>query len=567
MRWALLWLGAFACGGARPVAVPAPAGSSRLAELAIPGDRVFADVARDVIDVVFAIDPSGAASAGLFDDALRVPSYRPDVVDRLVRRLDADLAILRSLRPQWRTWPVDQQIDFRWIYANAETARRQLVVERMFRRRPAAWLEPVANVLIAFASWAPDDRVRPSRIWKLVPGMVDEMRVVAVEVTRRDQDTALKLVAALVAMAERDGSPEATLAVDALRSYKADLAKLPVEREFAVIGSDNYAWRLRHTMLLDITGEQLLAEAGQELVRVDGELAMLAEQGPAHDPTDEQRQRAQALTRDELLALYDDIQVALRRATVGGGFVTVPAEVGPINARETPEAMVPLTGDGGSMNPPPPLASGRVGYWNVERFRTDWSIDRRVSAVATAERWKGNWMGPYAAHEGFPGHHLQLSIARLHVDPIRSILPDPVQNEGWALYAEEALLTHGGFGSSPQAKAAVLGSYRARVARVIFGVNVETGAWDLQRGADFKHGAKPGQGHVDEELLRTIQWPTQLVCYFAGKRQIQALKQALQRRLGAAYSDRAFHDALLAEGSIPIALIRAKLLGEPVPDL
>ena len=47
--------------------------------------------------------------------------------------------------------------------------------------------------------------------------------------------------------------------------------------------------------------------------------------------------------------------------------------------------------------------------------------------------------------------------------------------------------------------------------------------------------------------------------------QLMDLRRAYHAKLGQAYSDRAFNDAVLAEGSIPVALIRAKLLGEPVP--
>ena len=226
-----------------------------------------------------------------------------------------------------------------------------------------------------------------------------------------------------------------------------------------------------------------------------------------------------------------------------------------------------LTGDGGSMNPPPPFVAAAVGWWNVEHFKPEWSAETRLDAVVNAEGWLDNWMGPYAAHEGFPGHHLQLAVARLHPDPIRSLLPDAVENEGWALYAEEELWRHGGLGAAPEAQRAMLRSYRFRIARVVYGVNIETGAWDLQRGADFKDRAEAGKGEIDEDVLRAIQWPTQLVCYFTGKLQILELKEAYRKKLGDAYSDRAFHDALLAEGSIPLALIRAKLLGEPVPGL
>ncbi len=551
-----------AAAAAAKAAAKAPA-PPRLAKLAIPGDAAFVEVARDVVDVVFAIDPSIAANAGLFDDAVRVPSYSAASVKRLVARLDQDLAALRAM--DWRSWSVDAQIDFRWIYANAETARRQLVDERLYVHRPAAWLEPLANDLIAFATYVPGDRTRPARVWALVPAMLKEVRLRSIEVTERDRETARRLLAALIKMAADDGSASAKAAAGALRAYDAELAKLAPGKAFAVIGADNFAWRLTHTVLFAGSPAELLAAARKELTRVDGELAALTPKlarptGPSRD----QQARAAKLDRGGLLALYDTIEVALRQATVDAGFVTIPAGVGPIHARETPDAMVPLTGDGGSMNPPPPLVAENIGYWNVEHFKADAD---HLGAVVAAEGWRKNAMGPYAAHEGFPGHHLQLAIARLHVNPLRSILPDPVQIEGWALYAEEELWSHGGFGPSSEARHAVLSSYRFRIARVVYDVNIETGVWDLQQGADFQQRVAPGKGVINEDLLRAIQWPTQLICYFTGKLQIVELKAAYRQKLGKAYSDRAFHDAFLAEGSIPVPLIRAKLLGEPVPGI
>ena len=59
-------------------------------------------------------------------------------------------------------------------------------------------------------------------------------------------------------------------------------------------------------------------------------------------------------------------------------------------------------------------------------------------------------MGPYAAHEGVPGHHLQLSISRLNPNPLPL---DPAGQrlvEGWAMYAEEIFWRAGGLGDSPR---------------------------------------------------------------------------------------------------------------------
>ena len=110
-----------------------------------------------------------------------------------------------------------------------------------------------------------------------------------------------------------------------------------------------------------------------------------------------------------------------------------------------------------------------------------------------------------------------------------------------------------------------LASYRSRIRRVVYYVHIVRGDWTLQQAADYKRSAEPGKGRIDEDIMRSIHWPTQLISYFTGKQQLMDLRRDYRKKLGAAYSERAFHDAVLAEGSIPVALIRAKLLGEPLP--
>lgn len=532
-----------------------------LARLPIPGPRPFVKVARDILDVAFTLDPSLASGAGLFDDALRVPTYGPAPVGALSARLVADLKALRAL--PWRSYPVDVQVDVRWLYAVAETLHRQLTVERVYVRRPAQWLEPLANNLIALGSYAPDRPELQDRVLAMVPAMLQEVRTVATEPTRRDLETGVRVARALEGMARlRSQAPVA----EALAAWAAEAERLTPSRDFGVIGKDNYAWRYEHSLLFPRSPEELLADARLELTRIDAALAALPPV-PEVAPDEAARVEAAALTQERLLALYDSVQAANRAATIAGGWVTVPEAVGPILTRPTPEAMIPLTGDGGSMNPPPTYAASNIGYWNVEHFTPDWTEAARLQTVTAWRGFRENGAGTYAAHEGFPGHHLQLSIARLNPDPIRSILPDCPQNEGWGLYAESVFAAHGGLGSGPGAQRAVLGSSRGRVARVVYDVQIEQGSWTLQEAADWKYRAAPGEGRIDEDLARAVNWPTQLVCYQGGKSQIIALRDAVAAREGAAFDERRFHDAFLAEGSIPIALIRAKMLGEPVPDL
>ncbi|MCC6652086.1 MAG: hypothetical protein IT348_13120, partial [Candidatus Eisenbacteria bacterium] len=137
---------------APPTTAYAP--GATLASLRFPGTPAFVSVAKDVIALRFAIDPSGAANTGLFEDGCRIPSFAPDTLAARIARLDRHLAALRAM--PWRSWSVDRQVDWRWIVASADEARLQLADERLFAHRPAAWLEPVANTFIALVTYAPE---------------------------------------------------------------------------------------------------------------------------------------------------------------------------------------------------------------------------------------------------------------------------------------------------------------------------------------------------------------------------------------------------------------------------
>jgi hypothetical protein len=553
------------------VILPAPLARAAptLQTLEIPGDPAFVTIAKDVLEVRFAIDPSVAAGAGLFDDAARVPSFEPARVASLLARIDRDLAALRAL-PR-RGWAVDRQIDWRWTYASAEDARLQLAEEKLYLHRAASWLEPLGNTYVAVLTYAPERTDVLLALTRGIPGMVDEMRRVVVSPTARDVTAAVGIAEGV--LAGLDAVPpgaERDAARTALAAYIDELKGMTGLPEFTVIGAARYAERLQRALLLPWSPQELLAVAVRELNDVDAAMAELrpklaAPQTPATTP--EQTALAERLDQQMLLGLYDEITSADRKFLDRSDLLTVPPGVGPIRARPTPEAMIPLSGDGGSMNPPPPLGASNVGWWNVEHVKPDWTPEQRARRIAAFRNQQVTGMGTYAAHEGVPGHHLQLSIARLNPNPLRSILTDNGLVEGWAMYAEEIFWRAGGLGDSPDAEHRKLGSWRFRVRRVFYDVNVECGDWSLQDGGDFKDAARPGQGTVDDDVERAINWPGQLICYFAGKMQILELKEACRAKLGPAFTERGFNDALLAEGSIPVALIRAKLLGEPVPDV
>jgi Bacterial protein of unknown function (DUF885) len=536
--------------------------ATRLADLNLPGDPKLTAVGRDVVALRIDFAPSLAADAGLLDDALRVPCYTDACVADGLQRGDALAARLSAL--DWRTLSKHDQVNLRWMQVQLAELDHRLRVEQAWRRRPAEWLEPVANTFIALAAQSPERSDRGQAVAALLPAMLSEMQAHVSAPTRRDVETATGLLDGIdAALAQIPGSESARSAVADSRAWLHGLRDLP---EFAVIGRDAYEWRLREAMLLPWDGDQLLALSEREAAAIEAELATLQAE-PAPPPTPAEQAAAEGMDRDSFLGLYDRMVQTNLDLLRGMGKVSVPPDLAPMRARETPAALIPLTGDGGSMNPPPLFGPDQPGWWNVENYDSSWPLDRRMGLVIGMGRQATSGYGPYAVHEGVPGHHLQLARVRSNPDPLRTLLTDTATVEGWGLYAEQLFWEGGGFGTSQAARIRVLGSYRARVRRVTYDVNVERGTWTLQQAADWKHGTAAGAGQVDPDLLRTIQWPTQLISYFAGKQQLLSLRDEVRAKEGAEWDEQRFHDRVLDAGLIPLALIRCELLDLPVPGL
>ncbi len=538
-----------------------------LLSIDFPGDPTVAALAREVTHEWATLHPEGAADAGLLVHGLHLPSFAPTYVA-------AHIDTLETLGQRLAAVPVagldiDDQIDLAVLQNVVQVMDHTLRVERRWTHRPGEWLEPVASLLLAHLS-APNPV--PDAIPTLaaqLPAMLAEVEAEVTAPTRRDVDTATELLESIDTMLSL--SPEdprisaARAAVQTSRAQWMSRTDLPEDH---MLGGEGFRWRLTYLLGLPWDAETLLQMAETDLAALDAQIAQLeANRPPEAPPTVEEAQRALALDQADVLRLYDEVVANYLGRLRAMGVLTVPTDLPPLRARPTPDALVPLTGDGGSMNPVPLFGPTEGAWWNVEHHDADMSYADRVGKVVSMQRASETWMGPYAVHEGVPGHHLQLSIARTHQRPVRRLFQNTASVEGWALYAESLFESNGGFEQSEVGRLMMLRSYRARVKRVVFDVKVETGVWTLQEAADWKHGAKPGEGKVDPELLRAVHWPTQLVSYYAGMKQIEAIKEECRAKWGDNFSETAFHDALLAEGPISLSLVRTALLakGPPAP--
>jgi uncharacterized protein (DUF885 family) len=167
-------------------------------------------------------------------------------------------------------------------------------------------------------------------------------------------------------------------------------------------------------------------------------------------------------------------------------------------------------------------------------------------------------------HELIPGHHLKGFMSDRY-NPHRSLFNTPFMGEGWALYWELFLWDHG-FPRSPEDRVGMLWWRMHRAARIVFSLNFHLGRWTPEQCIDFLvnrvgHERFTATGEVRRSFAGNYS-PLYQVAYMMGGLQIRALHQELVT--SKKMTPRAFHDAILKEGSMPIEMLRAALTTQPL---
>lgn len=159
-------------------------------------------------------------------------------------------------------------------------------------------------------------------------------------------------------------------------------------------------------------------------------------------------------------------------------------------------------------------------------------------------------------HEAVPGHHLQMARAlELDVPEFRRFLYHSAFGEGWGLYAE-ALGQEVGFYTNPYSNFGRLTYEMWRACRLVVDTGLHAFGWNRQQAIDYMAARTALSIHeVTAEIDRYITWPGQATAYKIGELKIRALRRRAEEKLGSRFDLRQFHDAVLENGSVPIAVL------------
>lgn len=242
------------------------------------------------------------------------------------------------------------------------------------------------------------------------------------------------------------------------------------------------------------------------------------------------------------------------------GLVTIPQNVGPCIPVPTP-AFMQATTRGIAYEPAPVFSSDPTGRFYVRPIPPlDSLLKQKYYSDIINRTFRGS-----VVHEAFPGHHLQLGIARNHSSLIRKISQNTMFCEGWALYCEQMATEQGLYSENELTRRwlGVWGGIRFRAVRIIVDCGLHDGSLSPDSALALMNNLLgENTDYFVAEIRRYCANPTVASSYLIGKLQILDMIESQKKRLGKSFSLRRFHDALLSEGTIPPSLIAKKLASQ-----
>ncbi|KYK37655.1 MAG: hypothetical protein AYK18_09415 [Theionarchaea archaeon DG-70] len=393
--------------------------------------------------------------------------------------------------------------------------------------------------------------VKPTKLWT-------EMAIEGAE-------GLLKFLPQIVAAAREEiPSQDAEALEDAAKKVEKSLLNyisylneiLPTATTPWVMGRENFETLLT-LRLIPYSGDQILALGKKWL---QGEKMRLKELANSFAPGKSVQEVARMAksqhpsTFKGILELYKTYIKKSRDFIIANDIVTMP-EGEKLEVKETPEYIryqLPFA----AYLSAPAVGSERVGYYLVTPPESeDFFSEHNEPAIANV-----------SVHEAYPGHHIQIFCSNNHPHKIRwTSVPSDVYVkyvsegtelvEGWAHYCEEYMQKKGYCTSREYLFIQSL-QVLWRAIRIIVDVQLSRGEMSFEEAVSFmKKETKMENFAAVAEVKRYTLGPTYPLSYLLGKHMVKDLKKKVKKMMGSQFTDKFFHDTVVYEGTMPLALL------------
>ncbi len=370
--------------------------------------------------------------------------------------------------------------------------------------------------------------------------------VESIERRTRDKSIAGDWAARARAIAEKEIAPALDRQIAELEAQRK-VAKDDAGMWARPNGDDFYRWALKASTTTSMTPDEVHAMGQEELKQLHGQMDGILK-GIGYT-TGTVCQRMTALAKDpkyqfadgdkgrsEIMAFIEQ-RVAWIRAQLPRAFNTV------VNPNMEVKRLPP------EEEPGAPTAYGGAGSIDGKIPGRYW-INLRTTALHSKFS-----LADLTFHESIPGHILQGEFTR-KMPLIRQQLAFNAYSEGWALYAQQLADELGAYEKDPVGKVGYLQAIAFRACRLVVDTGIHAKRWTREQGVRFfveVNGSN--EMEVASEVDRYCSWPGQACGYKVGHSEINRQRERARTALGAAFDLKAFDDALVLGGNVPLDVL------------
>jgi uncharacterized protein (DUF885 family) len=313
-------------------------------------------------------------------------------------------------------------------------------------------------------------------------------------------------------------------------------------------GAANYAYNVRWHTTTDVTPQQIHQIGLDEVKRIHAQMEQVMTETGFHGTMqdffhflDTDPQFFFTNAHDLLMAYRDlDKRIDPQLPQIIGTLPRLTYGVQPV-----PDAIAPSQTSAYYQPGAPEI--GRPGWFYVNTY----DLPHRP-------KWE---MESLALHESVPGHHLQISLAAemKGVPEFRKQMEYTAYTEGWALYCE-TMGSEVGLYTDPYQKFGQLANEMWRAVRLVVDTGIHSEGWTRDQAIQYFHdNTSISEHNATVEVDRYIVWPGQALGYKIGQMEIRRLRTEAEQQLGPRFDERAFHDAVLGEGALPMDVLAARV--------
>ncbi|MDT0596422.1 DUF885 domain-containing protein [Glaciecola petra] len=313
------------------------------------------------------------------------------------------------------------------------------------------------------------------------------------------------------------------------------------------IGVNFYNNRIKHYTTTDLSAEEIHQIGLSEVARIRAEMQQIVDKlefdGDINAFIDFLRTDKQfyAETPEDLI-MYASYVAKQMDAKLPKLFYKMPRT--PYGVAPVPDAIAPKYTTGRYVSP---NSDDEPGYYWVNTY----ALDKRPLYAIPA----------LTLHEAVPGHHFQISLAAEMNDlpEVRRSTYISAFGEGWGLYSEY-LGVEVGIYDDPYDDFGRLSYEMWRACRLVVDTGMHVFGWSRDKALAYMlENTALSEHNVTTEIDRYISWPAQALSYKLGEIKIKELRAKAEEKMGDAFDLRAFHDAILAHGSVPLFVLEENM--------